>query len=80
MPRLKEIYIVHVDGQPAALGCVQGNPNHFYSFCPKSKFADWVQGLMEDYPDFKIRCIQNEGIEEWLRKRKINLKDFQNER
>ena len=75
MKPLKEIYIVHVDGRAAAFGCVQGNPHHFYSFCPKDKFADWIQGIAEDYPEFKIRCVRNEGIEEWLRKRK-NVVDF----
>lgn len=66
---LKEIYLVHFDGRVGALGCVQGNPHHFYSICPKGKFTDWVQGLIEDYPDYKLRCVENEGIEEYLRER-----------
>lgn len=66
---LKEIYIVHFDNNVGALGCVQGNPNHFYSFCPQGKFIDWVKGLKEDYPEFALRCVRNEGIEEYLRKK-----------
>ena len=66
---LKEIYLVHFDGRVGALGCVQGNPKHFYSISPKGKFRVWVQGLIEDYGDFKLRCVKNKGIEEWLRER-----------
>lgn len=69
MQQLKEIYIVHVDNTVGALGCIQGNPHHFYSICPQGKFIDWVQSLQETYPDFKIRCVQNKGIEEWIRQR-----------
>ena len=83
MKPLKEIYIVQVDGRAAAFGCVQGNPHHFYSFCPKDKFVDWIKGLKEDYPEFTLRCVRNEGIEEWLRKRKnehLNLQTRQTTR
>lgn len=76
---LKEIYLVHFDGRVGALGCVQGNPHHFYSICPKGKFADWVQGLIEDYPDFKLRCVKNKGIEKYLRERNKPI-DFSKQR
>lgn len=66
---IKEIYIVHIGGHCGAMGCVSGNKNHFYSFCPVGEFINWVQGLKEDYLDFALRCVQNKGIEEWLRKR-----------
>lgn len=76
MKQLKEIYIVHVDGLPAAFGCVQGNPHHFYSFCPKDKFVDWIQGIKEDFPDYNIRCVKNDGIVEWLKERKQTLQNI----
>ena len=73
MAPLKEIYIVQIDGRAAAMGFEQGNPEHFYSFCPKDKFIEWIKGLQSKHPDFKIRCVKNDGIFEWLKKRKISL-------
>lgn len=66
---LKEIYITHVDGYCGALGCVAGCNRHFYSFCPQGEFIDWVQSLQTDFPDFRLRCVENDGIKEWLRQR-----------
>lgn len=73
---LKEIYIVQVDGRAAAFGCEQGNPEHFYSFCPKDEFINWVKSLKEKYPDFSMHCVKNDGIVEWLKKRKIQLTNY----
>lgn len=33
-------------------------------YAPREKFIDFVKGLREDYPDFKLRCVVNEGIKE----------------
>ncbi len=65
----KDIFIVHLGNRCGAMGVVGENPRRFYSFCPKGKFADWVAGMIEDYPNFKLRCVQNKEIEEWLRNR-----------
>lgn len=72
---MKEICIVRVNGQCAAFGSFGNSPRHFYSFCPKGKFADWVQGIREDYPDFKLRCVRDRQIESWLRQRLLNGKN-----
>jgi len=66
---IKEIYILHVGGQLAFYHPSKKNPS--YGFAPADKFIDFVKGLKEDYPDFRFRCIQNKGIEDWLEKRLI---------
>lgn len=70
MAKLREIYIVKFDGIIGAMGWEQGNPEHFYSFCPKGEFAKWAMSLREKYPEFTLRCVNNEGIENWLRKKR----------
>lgn len=62
---IKEIYILHVDGQLAFYHHSKKYPG--YGFAPADKFIDFVKSLREDYPDYKLRCIQNKGIEDWLR-------------
>lgn len=62
---IKEIYILHVDEQLAFYHHSKKYPS--YGFAPADKFIDFVKGLREDYPDYKLRCIQNKGIEDWLR-------------
>lgn len=37
--------------------------------CAAGKFIDFVKGLREDYPDFKLRCVVNEGIKELVLKK-----------
>lgn len=66
---IKHIYITHVEDKLGAFGCVGGNNRHFYSFCPKNEFINWIKGLSEDYPEFKLVYVENEGIREYLRKR-----------
>lgn len=39
------------------------------SYAPREKFIDFVKGLREDYPDFKLRCVVNEGIKELVLKK-----------
>ena len=41
------------------------------SYAPREKFIDFVKGLREDYPDFKLRCVVNEGIREVVEKKII---------
>ena len=65
-----EIYIVHTKYGPAAMSFMKGCPWHFYSFCPKGKFVPWLKDMMERFPEFKLRCVKNEGVAEWLEARK----------
>ena len=62
---MKEIYIVHVDRYVGAYR-VGRCPNIAYA--PAENFIDFVQSLREDYPDYKMRCVLNKGIEEEVRK------------
>ena len=64
---IKDIYILHVDGQLAYYRHSKKCPS--YGFAPQNKFIDFVKGLREDYPDYRLRCIKNEGIENYLRKK-----------
>lgn len=61
---IKDIYILHVDGQLAFYHPSKKNPS--YGFAPQDKFIDFIKGLREDYPDYKLRCITNKGLEDWL--------------
>lgn len=63
----KDIYILHVDGQIAFYKHSKKCPS--YGFAPQEKFVDLINCLREDYPDYRLRCIKNEGIENWLRKK-----------
>lgn len=58
---MKEIYIVHAD---AYIGCYKPGKCPMVGYAPREKFIDFVKGLREDYPDFKLRCVVNEGIKE----------------
>lgn len=65
-----EIYVVHTKYGPAAMAFIERSSAHFYSFCPKGKFVPWIKDMIERFPEFKIRCVKNEGITEWLENRK----------
>lgn len=63
---MKEIYLVHVD---AYIGSYLPSKHPVISYAPREKFIDFVKSLREDYPDFKPRCVINEGITETIRKK-----------
>ena len=65
---MKEIYIVHAD---AYVGGYKPGKCPMVSYAPREKFIDFVKGLREDYPDFKLRCVVNEGIREVVEKKII---------
>lgn len=64
---IKDIYILHVDGQLAFYHHSKTNPS--YGFAPQDEFINFVKSLREDYPEHRLRCIKNEGIENYLRKK-----------
>ena len=66
---IKEIYILHVDGQLAFYHHSKKYPS--YGFAPADKFIDFVKSLREDYPNYRLRCIKNQGLEDWLKQRLI---------
>lgn len=68
---MKEVYIVHVD---EFIGSYIPGKCPVISYAPREKFIDFVKGLREDYPDFKPRCVINEGISEAIRKKIFNDK------
>ena len=76
---MKEIYLVHVDGY---IGSFLPSEKPVVSYAPQNKFIDFAKSLREAYPDFKLRCVVNEGITEHIRKRiiadKLLTKQMQN--
>lgn len=78
---MKEIYLVHVDGY---IGSYLSAKCPVVSYAPQNEFVEFVGSLKEDYPDYKLRCVLNEGIEEHIRKKiiadKLLTKQLQNVR
>jgi len=78
--KIKDIYILHVDNNIAFYKHSRKCPA--YGYAPQEKFIDFVKSIRETYPDYRLRCIRNVGIENWLRA-KINqpiIRNKQNER
>lgn len=64
--QVKEIYLVHVDEY---IGAYHKGKCPIISYAPADKFIDFAKGLREDYPQIKLRCVRNEGIENKVRRR-----------
>ncbi len=64
--QIKDIYIVHVGFYIGAYR-VGRCPN--ISYAKSTEFIDFIQSLREDYPDYRLRCVRNWGIEEVVAKR-----------
>lgn len=78
MSIVKDIYIVHVGGYVGSYMPSKHCPQ--VSYAPHDKFIDFVQGLREDYPDYRLRCIINHGIEQkvWQQINLDKLAKFRN--
>ena len=63
--QIKDIYIVHVGFFIGAYR-VGRCPN--ISYAKSTDFIDFIQSLREDYPDYRLRCVRNWGIEEEVAK------------
>lgn len=78
---MKEIYLVHVDDY---IGSYLPAKCPVISYAKQEKFIDFVTSLKEDYPDYTMHCVLNEGIENHIRKRiiadKLLTKQLQNVR
>lgn len=73
---MKDIYLVHVDGQ---IGAYKPGKFPLVSYAPQDKFIDFVKSLREDYPEFRLRCVANEGIAERIKiqiKQDIAMREF----
>lgn len=62
---MKDIYIVHVGNYIGAYRCGKCPT---IAYAPAEKFIDFIQSLREDYPEYRLRCVRNWGIEEEVRK------------
>jgi len=63
--QIKDIYIVHVGNYIGAYRCGKCPT---IAYAPAEKFIDFIQSLREDYPEYRLRCVRNWGIEEEVRK------------
>jgi hypothetical protein len=63
---MKEIYLVLLDGE---VGAYIPSKYKTYSYAPRDEFVGFVEYLRESYPNHKLRCIHNQGIEDWMKKR-----------
>lgn len=63
---MKEIYIVLLDSE---VGAFIPSKYKTYSYAPRDEFVDFVKYIQESYPNHKLRCVKNKGIEDWLKKR-----------
>ncbi|MBR2273957.1 MAG: hypothetical protein IJ864_03905 [Alphaproteobacteria bacterium] len=62
---MKDIYIVHVGNYIGAYRCGKCPT---ITYASADKFIDFVKSLREDYPEYRLRCVRNWGIEEEVRK------------
>ena len=67
---IKDIYILHVDGD---IAFYRHDEKPDYGFAPQDKFVEFINNIRETYPDYRIRCIRNEGLRDWLRQRKSEV-------
>ena len=64
---VKDIYLMHIDGEIAFYIPSKRYPS--YGSVPQDKFIELIECLREDYPDHRMRCIRNEGLESHLREK-----------
>jgi hypothetical protein len=64
---VKDIYLMHIDGEIAFYIPSKRCPS--YGSVPQDKFIELIEGLREEYPEHRMRCIRNEGLESHLREK-----------
>ena len=64
---MKDIYITHLDGEIAFYIPSKKCPS--YGSVPHDKFIELVEGLHEEYPNHRLRCVENYGLKEYLSKK-----------
>lgn len=72
--QIKDIYVMRIDG----VWCGYA-PRKKCSFCIIGKkgdsLVDFFSAVKEDFPEYRLRCVLNYGIEEELRKVKSSLEE-----
>lgn len=63
---IKDIYIVHTGEY---IGAFLPAKCPVISYAKSDKFVDFCLGLREDFPDFRLHCVINKGIEEKVQER-----------
>lgn len=63
---IKDIYVVLLDGE---VGAFIPSLYPSYSYAPREEFTGFIKYLKESYPNHRLRCVKNKGIEDWLKKR-----------
>lgn len=69
---MKEIYIVKTQGYVGMYLPSKKCPH--ISYTSQKNFIDFIKSIMEDYPNYKLRCIINKGIEDKISKKIIEDK------
>lgn len=62
----KDMYIVQIDGYFAA---IKPYGDEVFRYARKDNFCDFITALRKNFPDFRLRCIRNKGIEDYAQKR-----------
>lgn len=62
MQKIKDIYLVHLDN--GLIGAYRPGRCPTIAYAPQDKFIDFVDSLREDYPEYRLRCVDNLGIRE----------------
>lgn len=63
---MKEIYLVYVDEY---IGSYLPRERPLINYEKQEKFTEFVFKLRKQHPDYKLRCVLNEGITETIRKK-----------
>lgn len=69
---IKDIYLMHLDGEIAFYIPSKKCPS--YGTVLQDKFIELIEGLREEYPDHRLRCIRNEGLEKHLKNKLSKIK------
>ena len=59
---MKDIYLVHLGN--GLIGAYRPGRCPTITYAPQDKFIDFVDSLREDYPEYRLRCVDNQGIRE----------------
>ena len=66
MQKIKDIYLVHLGN--GLIGAYRPGRCPTIAYAPKDDFIDFVDSLREDYPEYRLRCVDNLGIRERIEK------------
>ena len=61
MRKMKDIYLVHLSN--GLIGAYRPGLCPTITYAPQDKFIDFVDSLREDYSEYRLRCIDNQGTD-----------------